>query len=330
MVLLVVAGCMKEDPSDCPKQGGVTLYFTYLPDIQKPDAFRDNIHTVKAYIFDADKLMYLDRDFTQYQLNQSSVYNGHPGWKLDDLPPGDYYAVCWGNVGAGSNFSGARDISPFDACAINIPTEVNTTGDPIYYAPYPLSQMPPHQNTRSGSEEETAQTKADLTMINYYFQVKEGEQTLKEMPFICAHRTVNVFILGYSDTPTAYGPIVQMDHLCVEYDFYMNSKGVYKNFWQVVQKGPDPHGRMSLYASFYFGFDEITEDIIIRFMQSISDSAMPLEEFSLLKYIQDNPGKVTVKDNVINVYINYDPNFDLGAHITIDNWPFANVTPTPQ
>ena len=278
-----MVGCsLQDDASICPKNvnGRMTLYFT-LKNEQGIDQFSQMITSVNVYIFDSTKTLIKDTALQAIDLTRLVTLKStqkFPGIILN-LEPGDYYAVCWGNVGTGSSFRSGlvRGVTRFEDCAIQIPTTATSTGDPIYYAPKKLN---PYQNKSVAIE-----TRAiDPSMVLYAFTVAKAEEREREMPFVNAHRTVNIYIMGYTDGT----PAVQATHLCTEYNFLYQSLGQYRDFLQPAKEVNTPEGK-ALLVSFCFGFDEITDDIIFTLKRNAAGSTIPgVDPINLLEFILEN------------------------------------------
>ena len=312
-LLLGMVGCsVQDDPSVCPVNGRMTLYFT-LED-QGTDLFSQMITSVNAYIFDSTKTLIEERRLDSYNLSfPVTVTAGQkPGFTVE-YEPGDYYAVCWGNVGERSGFRSGlvKGVTRFEDCAIQIPPTSTATGDPIYYAPYKLN---PYQNKSVEIE-----TRAiDPTMTLYAFTIAKGEVREKKMNFVNAHRTVNIYIYGYTDGT----PVVQATHLCTEYNFLYQSAGQYRDFMRPAEQVDTPEGK-ALLVTFYFGFDEITDDIIFTLKRSASGSTIPgVDPINLLEFILDQG--LSDKEPTYDIRIIFST---LGVTIDIPEWGNIPVKP---
>ena len=309
-ILSVTVGCTGENNSQCITQN-TTLLFRLVDPHYGNDIFLDNIHSVDAYIFDESKLL------TEHRRFESDELAEFPGWKLD-LPPGDYYAVCWGNADANSRL---RTLDPaigtFDEGFIEIPPNITTTGNPLYYAPYVAYQgslapvafqrsLAPAAATRALPEE----------MKPYAFTVLYQRNNVKEMDFISAHRTINVYITGYVDSPL---PTVTGTHLCSEYDFYFHSLDEYHDFTQTAKKVTAPNGQPALLATFYVCYSDITDDMNFTIQGANGEVFEPV--VNLQQFIRDN--NLTNTDTIDILY----QFFEYGATITIPGWDEHPVIP---
>jgi hypothetical protein len=297
---LAFAGCYKEDNSDCISENTILL-FKHL-DKGGNDILTQDIHSVDAFIFDANKKLVVSRRFEIAELNTFA------GWRLN-LPPGDYSAVCWGNVGANSRMNSfTPGVTTLDEGFMEIPANITTTGDRIYYAPYKLHQ----QELPEG---------AAPSVTTYDFKVVAKRENIKEMYFIRAHRTVNVYIMGYSNTNGAAS--VTGTQLAAKYDFYYNTQNLLRNFTQTAQPVTTPDGP-GLLAAFHFGFAEITDAIDFVIRQGAGGSI--LETVNLKKFVESYPNTYPAPKygNTIDIMIQFN---DLGVTVTIPGWKEKPISP---
>ena len=303
-ILSVAVGCTKEDNGTCITQN-TTLLFRYVDETYGNDLFLQAIHSVDAYIFDEAKTLVDHRRFEQAELA------AFPGWKLD-LPPGNYYAVCWGNA---DNNSRLRELIPevnsFDDGIIKIPDGADiTSGSPIYYAPYEL-----HANVNSIA---AGPRLLDPTMKDYAFTVVEQRENVKEMNFVCAHRTINVYITGYADSTPA---VVTGEHLCGEYDFYYQSCDDYRDFTQTAHAVTTPDGQQALVATFYVCYSVITGEMELVLKGGTGPGAPILETVNLREFLAANPSAM---GSTIDILIRF---YELGTIVTVPGWDDKPVHP---
>jgi hypothetical protein len=297
---LTVVGCHKEDNSNCIREN-TTLLFKYL-DNNGIDILTRDIHSVDAFIFDQNKKLVVNRRFEIAELNSFA------GWKLN-LPSGDYNVVCWGNAGTNSQMNNfVPGVTTLDDGFMEIPSNITTTGDRIYYAPYKLHQ----QKLPEG---------AVPPVTTYDFKVVARRENVKEMYFTRAHRTVNVYIIGYSNSE---GPVaVTGTQLAAKYDFYYSTRNPYRNLTQTAQPVTTPDGPGVL-AAFHFWFAEITNitDFIIR--QGVEGSI--LETVNLKKFVESYPSiyPPTKYGNTIDILVRFS---DLGVTVTIPGWKEKPISP---
>ena len=311
-LLLVTSGCLKESESVCIREN-TTLLFHLLDLTTQADIFPQYqyIHSVDAYIFNDAKKMVKHRRFEEAELKK------FPGWKLD-LPPGDYYAVCWGNADDNSQLrSFTPSITTFDEGYIEIPPGVTTGGNPIYYAPYKV-----HPNSRAGADSATGSksgTKViDPNMVDHAFTVLFQRHNVKDMYFVCAHRTINVYIMGYSSSSAP--ATVTGTGLCAEYNFRYESQNDYRNFTQTAQGVTTPSGP-GLLVTFYVGFSEINSNM--NFILRNGPGGAILQEVNLRQFLLDN-NMLYNYGNTIDIVIQF---YDLGVSVTIPTWGNVPVEP---
>jgi hypothetical protein len=295
-----------------PVDGSFTLYFTLL-DRTGNDRFYEMITSVNCYIFNSNKTLIDEKRFETDDLVNKKVstkLGQKPGWKLD-LEPGDYYAVCWGNVGTRTEFKNIiRGITSFQDCAIQI-KEGASTGDPLYYAPY-------IENPWQVKSDGTAITTKDPHYEVYAFTVEKGLIKEKEMRFICAHRTVNVYVIGHTT-----GTVVSATHLGADYNFLYQTGERHLDFMQPLKEVTLPEGR-ALMCTFYFLFDEITDDILFALKTSAVGAKVDSSEISFKQYLVD--AGISDREYIYNIYYKVD-SFGLGVSITFSDWGSVAVTP---
>lgn len=124
---LLLTSCIKEDRSDC--QRSFTLLFRYEGD-GTTDIFPDKVTQVQLYVYDTRDGALL----RQYTLQQNDL-RSLQGIRLDDLAPGTYEAVCWGNAGESSQTAGEerRESGIMAAPEWHAGQEVDTN-DELYHA----------------------------------------------------------------------------------------------------------------------------------------------------------------------------------------------------
>ena len=300
-VLLLANGCTKEDDSDCIIIKENTIIYFKLNGSSA--AFTSEVTSVDAFIFDESKKFFESKRFNVGELNQFA------GWRTN-LPVGDYYVVCWGNVGDNSRMNSfVKGATAFDEAYIQIPNTITTTGNPIFYAPYKL-----HPFASTGA---LVTRSIDPLMADYGFHVEAQKENTKEMFFGSAHRTINVYIMGYSSASSLPATITGTQ-LCAEYGFYYNTHNVFRNFTQVAQAVTTPDGA-ALLATFYVGFSEVTNSM--NFILSQGSGGVVLETVNLLQFLADHPDANT---NVINILIKFS---ELGVTISMPGWGDMPVIP---
>lgn len=90
LTALLLTGCIKEDRDDCERS--FTLFFQYMGDGTK-DIFKDKVKKVNLYVYNADTKQLLQT----YSVDHTALTTLQ-GVVLNELTPGKYEAVCWGNA----------------------------------------------------------------------------------------------------------------------------------------------------------------------------------------------------------------------------------------
>lgn len=90
MAACLLTGCIKEDMSDCRRS--FTLLFRYVGD-GVTDVFRDKVGKVNLYVYEAESRALV----RSYEVDREALQELQ-GIRFDDLQPGTYEAVCWGNA----------------------------------------------------------------------------------------------------------------------------------------------------------------------------------------------------------------------------------------
>ena len=314
LILLAITGCslIEQGMNDCPTT--TTILFTYKSD-KGNEILTDYITSVDAFIFDSEEMMVRHRKFTSSELRAFS------GWHVDDLPPGEYYVVCWGNVGDNSRMTDfSRDILPFSDFIIRIHPDVTTSGEQIYYAP---DMKHPH------SAEGVATKVQSTTLTEHYFKVVAYADNIKEMPFVRAHRTINVYVVDPCEEPEWW---IQGTKLASEYDFYYRTRDVFRTFTQEAKEITTLLGDKAYLSTFHVGYSEIKNDIDFILLEG--QGGREIVKVNLKKFLEDNPSAF---GNTIDILITLcdclpftDDNFlDLGVSISIPMWNFTPIVPKP-
>ncbi len=132
LTVCLFAGCIKEDMSDCRRS--FTLLFRYVGD-GTTDIFPEKVTKVHLYVYDTEtqtaiRTVELDREALQ----------SLQGYRFDDLEPGTYHAVCWGNAYESSTIRTAEQLGAGTIAApeYHDGTSVDTN-DELYYACQPFT-----------------------------------------------------------------------------------------------------------------------------------------------------------------------------------------------
>lgn len=130
LVAGVLAGCIREDRSDCPCD--VFLDFVYTGD-GDTDIFPDKIDRVNMYIYRAS-----DKSLAGELVLDSPVLDREQGTHLS-LSPGDYRIVCWGNVMENTQVETSYDEARVAEPVMFRGTEQFTGTDPLYFSELEIS-----------------------------------------------------------------------------------------------------------------------------------------------------------------------------------------------
>lgn len=121
------AGCIKDDLSDCRRS--FTLQFRYLGD-GTSDIFPEKVTKVHLYVYDTENRLLV----RSVELDHAALQR-FQGIRFDDLEPGSYQAVCWGNAYESTTLRMAEQFyeSTIAAPEYHAGTSVDTN-DELYYA----------------------------------------------------------------------------------------------------------------------------------------------------------------------------------------------------
>ncbi len=306
---LTLGGCnmVNDDISKCVWDENATLTFHYLAD-DGTDLFPANISSVDAFIFDVQNVLVAYRHFDQAALDDFR------GWKLT-LPAGDYRALCWADIDDNSCFSSfTPGVTTLEQCTVQIDAAATATGDHVFYAPKKA-----HPQSRAAASYGFAGTRAPGDAIDYSeysFSIPAWKSVVKQMHFTRAHRTLNVYVQGFSDG--GQPPIIEVSNLWGQYDFMYNTLDSKFNFTQAAHTVTTVDGPMTL-STFYFAFGEVLDDMVIT-IRKPSDNSI-VYTVSLRDFLDDNP---TADKNDIDLVIRF---FDMGVDVIMPDWNERPVTP---
>lgn len=162
MIACLFTGCIKEDQSDCRRS--FTLLFRYNGD-GTTDIFPDKVTKVNLYVYDtADRAL-----IRSYELDQADLQSLQ-GIRLDDLEPGTYEAVCWGNAYESSSVLAAEQ------------RETGVMAAPEYHAGNPVD------------------TNDELYHVAKTFTITNAWTDQQDICYFnCAHIDVTVRLEGFED-----------------------------------------------------------------------------------------------------------------------------------
>lgn len=298
-----LAGCIKEDRSDCDPEYNLEFLFEYTTE---PDTeFTELIKSVDMLLFDANSYFLEHRQAFETDLTEFQ------GMRFS-LAPGIYYVVAWGNVGEYSGFSDFTTDTEFSQANLHITDliEEGEGGDPVYYAPY--KEQP---YTRSGG---TA-TRGEPTL--YEVHVLSGRTTVKQLDFVKAHRTINVWIHGYENSGVgeALHPAVRCTQLWNMYNFYfvpMDSRSNYRKQTHAETISGNEYSATTFYSA--LGAIDGGTDITVR---RSSDDLVGYT-LNLKQFVQDNHLLSTIQVDILIAF-----SADMGVSITVPQWTEIPVQP---
>lgn len=126
LIASIFTGCIKENLDDCRRS--FTLLFSYTGD-GTTDIFRQKVTKVNLYVYNTDT----EQMVGSYTVDRSALETLQ-GIRLDELEPGSYEAVCWGNAYESSEVIGSGTMTDGTIAApeYNQGTPPDTN-DELYY-----------------------------------------------------------------------------------------------------------------------------------------------------------------------------------------------------
>lgn len=299
----VLGGCIKQDYNACPVPNNCTLIFQ-MKDASGNDLFNSKINSVDAAVFDVSNRLVAYKRLKKADLDEFC------GVRFS-VTPGEYRVVCWGNVFANSQLPVLTyNTTTFDDCYLE--TISNVSGCPLYYAP-----------KKAPSTRALALTRAGEDFTDHTVIVTGNKITEKEVFFCRAHRTVNIFVQNYSNSPSydAMEPTVELTNIPHKYDFYLRTASTRKNYTNQTGPVTTPQGPMSI-ASFNAPICDFHNTMFVNLKRS-SDGLL-LKAIDLKNYIDTN----TIADlNEIDILISFGTNASIT--VTLPGWKGTNVNPIP-
>jgi hypothetical protein len=179
---------------DCPADRSLTLEFVY--EYGGRDVFRDNVQMVNLFLFDANTGVLIDSETIG-----SVALNAFAGITFDNLPPGDYRVVAWGNAAQRTQFV-ANQGDHIDDTHVRHEGVVRSgethsgDGDRLHFAP-----------NLGGAE---------VFTVN----VPQTGDVSATLPFSRAYIEIQVFLVGYDRyTQEVPPPIVEIGGASLHYNF---------------------------------------------------------------------------------------------------------------
>lgn len=304
ILALLTAGCI-HDSSDCPVDDNFVMKFN-LRSAAGEDIFDANIHKIDVLFFDAECKFVMRKHYTPGMLDAERGV-------AVTLDPGEYKIVCWANVQDNSGFCGfIEGATMFSDCYVEIPETTTTGGDKVYYSPYST-----HPESRSGG----ALTRAGEDYSYYTVTIPARETVVKEYGFARAHRTVNVFVSGFDDSPEGVRiqPTVDARRMWSRYDFFFNTQHLKRDFCQQTARVTVESGEMDL-AAFHSAYGEIADDmdLIVKRTSDGTDVAT----VNLKQFVADNPLADKSEINILVSFLD-----DHSVTITVPEWIEKPVVP---
>ena len=299
---MLLTGCYdKWDYAGCPVDDNFELRFT-LTGEGGGDLFAGKIDKVDVVLFDQDGDFVLHKSVLREDLGpQNSI-------RLT-VDPGTYYVVALGNIGSYSTISTlAKGASIADSY---VEVTSNETGGPHYYAP--------------AQNELTRALDGNTDHSEYKVVLPPGEVVEKELNFVRAHRTVNVYVKGLGNLP-AYGGTqarVELTNIPCKYDFYRRTAAVRKNYVRTTQDTETNAGSM-VKTSFSAPICSFADDMNI-YLRSTADGTQLIDPICLKTWVEQNtPEYLNEFDVLITITKQGDT---VKVDVTLPDWEAIGVDP---
>lgn len=301
LLLILFTGCFEWEYDNCVVRDNCTLRFL-LHDADGNDLFAGKIETIDVIIFDSDNSFVTHRKVKYEELEEGNCVR----FTLD---PREYRVVAWGNV-----LENNSTLSPLDT-GIKLEDSYveiisKETGSPLYYAP--------GKTERTFS---TAQTEIDYA--DYTVNIELGKKTEKDLPFVRAHRTINVYIKGLSNLTNYDGqqPLVEFSSLPYRYNFLQNCAPERNNFSRQADY-VQVDGLGNVYTTSVTAPITGFEDAMQINILNKSNNEKLLGSLNLKQWVEENvPEDINEFDILIRVGV------DASITITLPNWDEIGVKP---
>lgn len=278
-VLLLSACCINDDNSDCPN---TYLNFSYVS--EENGEVGDYIHSAKLLIYNSNNELVLQRDIDQTQINQGLGIQ---------LPPGDYYAVAWGNAGEHSVLSDIQHIEDARLSTNGYPNiKTIETNDPLY--------LGTHSWTISERN-------------NYNHAIYET------IDYRSAHLSVDVRIFGVEGGLAQ----VRVNNLMPQYNFQMGDTKPNNITYSPLVKYMEEEDmqRAYLHVLRYKGKTPMTIDILLNQESTYNVDVRKLVEQKYPDFTLERKTDFTIIIEVV---------FDgVEMHVQVLDWEEDNITNTP-
>lgn len=293
LIPLLFTTCIKEDFDECfPPYNQdylFTLYFEYL-EKDGIGTFLQKVTNTDVYIYDSqgnyvEAIHLIRTDLTRIQ--GVILY----------LPPGDYMAVCWGNVETHNSLTPDTQLSHIDQTFLHF--DGQTTADPVYYGP---------KEALFGEHD----------YDHYRFTIPENRTDEKTILFTPAYRSIHVYVRGHNTKALQ----VVCTRLPGEYDFrfgQMTEQHTYQNTTQDIPEEPDLQ-----YVFFDTGMFTDRTPATVTLKHPVTGET--LAEQNLQEFIrQNNIDMEDYYDRTIELLFEFDG--DTYVEVKLPDWDTPWVTP---
>ncbi len=296
-LLLSVTACVKENLDDCPDEEitRLVLQFEY-DDLTGKDVFDQRIEMIDVALFDASQTLVSHDSYRRTSLTDRSVEY--------ILEAGTYYVVCWGDITAVGQELPAVDSRLGSHLGELVIHHTGNGVSPMHYAPDYRDFVRPTGTTRAGAEYDI-----------YKVEVEPGKTTYKTEAFMCAYRTINVYISGIEGLlshPSSF-PFAGIKNMQGAYDYYLQC--VDDLFIDIEKITTEVEIREESYAraSFYVPHFEALNNYEIYITGNIQNASF-YEKVMLEDFLRDNDISVYDGDElVIDICFKYLNNVFVGV-----------------
>lgn len=287
---MLSAGCIRDGASECI--GTCKLRFILL-DGDNNNIAVETVAAVDVFVYDDEG------HFFKFRRVERGKFG--PDMTLDlSLPYGEYQVVCWANADDNSRFCDYTQ-KPY-MCDSYLETVSYSTGSPVYYAPSPSS---------------VKSVDGLYTMIS-----ARGVNSVKDMHFVCAYRTINVYIKDVENMPGYDGvnPFVLKSFLPYKCDFFMNVDPGCRDFEQQATEVEVPGKGTMLVSTSYSFYRKLSSEMHVDVRNSSGEST--ITPVNIRDYVQE---KGIEDDREINILVTY--NVDASVSITVPSWDNVTISP---
>ncbi len=162
LIPCILTGCIKDNMDDCHRS--YTLLFRYTGD-GTTDIFRQKVTKVDLYVYNAET-----KQLVETHTVDRAALKQLQGITLNNLTPGNYEVICWGNAGGHSSVDKTEN------------KEAGSIASPGYY-----------EGTSIATNDELYHAIKSFTISRAWEDVKET------CDFTCAHINMKVRMEGFED-----------------------------------------------------------------------------------------------------------------------------------